>query len=324
MSMDVLLKFLDDPCLRVTPSFCQNDPFEFGYSEKDIEKLDLISRDKRLGRDLKDFSDWHGIVSLASNNSNIMMWSHYANNHTGAVVELIIDEDRPQSLFVNSAVGGNYKPSHSDFSFGKVDYNHERGCNDIESFGDIESIKKHYYFTKAEQWKLEGEYRFITPFNWINRVLLNHNGFMKARRILKENSDGITCLNKGDPEGHRVYELSSSYVFTLSGLNPGLLLELWKASNANEIMFLIRLNSGFSGHSTGGIGKIFLGCQSNDDAFISELNNGQGLHCNYYNLSNGNLRNVFKGDIDKNKYKLIFEEVGNSVYGKHPIGLNKV
>ena len=102
MPFSTLLKFIDDPCLRVTPSYCQNDPFEFGYTEQDIDQLNAKSGNRRLGSEHRDYAKLHGIVSLCSSKSDILMWTHYADKHKGAAVELLVDRENPQSLFVNS------------------------------------------------------------------------------------------------------------------------------------------------------------------------------------------------------------------------------
>lgn len=313
MPLDVLKKFLVDPCLRVTPSCCQNDPFEFGFSETDLQELDSVSESKRLGEDLKSFSNLHGIISLTTSESNILMWSHYSKNHTGAVIELIIDEERPESLFINSTGENAREFVFSDFIFDKVNYKNERTYENTGTFSDIELIKKHYYFTKAEQWTPEDEYRFITPLNWINRILLTHKGFKNVKRILGGNSEGIICQNINEPEKYRKYELSPSYIDKINALSPNLLFDIWNASNENEIMFFIRLNSGVPGSGVGNIGKIYLGCQADVDSFITELKSGDNLHQNYYDIFSGNIRNVLIGEIDKNKYKLVFNELALSI-----------
>lgn len=307
MPFSTLLKFLDDPCLRVTPSSCQNDPFEFGYSRRDIQKLDSVSESKSLGNDLKSFSNLHGIISLSGSNSNILMWSHYSKNHTGAVVELIIDDNNPESLFINST--GIYSPPflNSDVLFDKVNYSSERSYEDIAFKDDIELIKNHYYFTKAKQWDLEEEYRFITPLHWINRIVFTNDGFNNVKGILGDLVSAITCLNNNEQINYRMYELNPACIDMITATNPQLLLNIWNQSNETEIMFFIRLNPK-------NIGSILLGSQTNVDSFIKELNVGDNLHQTYYDVFSGEVRNVFKGEIDKNEYKLNFKDLVRCIY----------
>jgi hypothetical protein len=309
MSYSTLIKFLNDPCLRVTPSNCQNDPFEFGFSSSDIEALNCKSESKELGIKLEEFAKLHGIISLTTSNDDILMWSHYAENHRGAVVEIYIDDEKPQSLFINST-GPNSPPfNYQDFLFDKVSYKSVRRFEQIESEANIDKIKHHYYFTKARQWKLEDEYRFITPMIWINRILFNEAGCKKAQKILGGYSSSITCLNPRDT-GCKFYELNP---VALEMISIELISKLWLQSSVNETMFFIRLNSGVLGVSNGHIGRIFLGCQADHDDFISQLKNDSydllSIRGKYSNLLTGELCNVFKGEMDKDEYKLLFKPI---------------
>ncbi len=318
MPFTTLLKFIDDPCLRVTPSYCQNDPFEFGYSEQDIDQLNTRSGNKKLGNELRDYSKLHGIVSLCSSKSDILMWSHYADKHKGAVVELHIDRNHPESLFVNST--GEYSPpfNYSDFIFDKVNYKKKRHYPEIERDINLDSVRKHYYFTKAKQWKLEQEYRFIIPFTWINRVLFSQNGYQKAKVILGEDSRSISCLNQQDRNNpNNIYELNPGALEYITAVNIEALAKLWIESNETDTLFLIRLNCGTPGCNTGQIGRIYLGCQSSVKDFISYLKNNDhellSIAENYYNFQ-GNSSDIYKGTIDDNEYKITFSEEAVCVY----------
>lgn len=121
MPISLFHQFLEDPCLRLTPSFCQNDPFEFGFTEKNISELGTLYNRKGLGKRLESFSKFHGIISLSATCTNIPMWAHYANNHIGFAVELEIDGTNPENLFINST-SQYLKPKSSDFLFDKVSY----------------------------------------------------------------------------------------------------------------------------------------------------------------------------------------------------------
>lgn len=316
MPFSTLLKFIDDPCLRVTPSYCQNDPFEFGYTDQDIDQLNAKSGSRRLGSELRDYSKLHGIVSLCSSKSDILMWTHYADKHKGAVVELHVDTNNPQSLFVNST--GLYSPpfNYSDFIFDMVNYKEKRHYPNLEKNIDIDVVRKHYYFTKAKQWEREQEFRFIIPFTWINRVLFSQNGYQKAKVILNEFPESISCLNHEDNNNPtKIYELTALEYIT--AVNIQALANLWIESNETDILFLIRINSGLPGGSTGQIGRIYLGCQSNVEDFISYLrNNNHGplsIAENYYDFQ-GNSSGIYKGKIDDNKYKIVFRKETFCVY----------
>ena len=283
MPLSTLLKFMDDPCLRVTPSYCQNDPFEFGYSQNDIYKLKSVNSNEDIGHALRDFSNLHGIISLSESKDEVLMWSHYSTNHTGVVVELLIDRSNPQSLFINSTDLHAEAFEHSDFLFNSVNYSPERGYKTFSTITDIDFVKKHYYFTKAEQWKYEQEHRFITPLTWINRIVFNDKG----------------------------YELDSCYLTMILSNDAKLIAKLWDKSEANDIMFFIRLNQRY-------IGNIYLGCKSDTNELIDALKGEHdapfSINTKYYDLFTGKGKKVFKGVIDNNLYKLNFQEVLFNLY----------
>lgn len=298
MPFSVLKKFLDDPCLRVTPSHCQNDPFEFGYTHEDIDFLNNRDEGENLGEALKDYMSLHGIISLTTSNENITMWSHYADKHKGVVIELLVDENAPEKLFINST-GPNTPPfNYQDFIFQPINYSDKRGSFDISKVSSLDTVKEHYYFTKAEQWKTEDEYRFITPMIWINKILFNSDGLARAKNILGDLANNIKCIDENIASP--MYKLDPVLI------EPDLIHKLWSSSNEADIMFFIYLNPRY-------IGRIFLGCQFNLGelrAFMKEDScDMYSIRGHYDHALNGQTRNIYQAKIDNNKYAFQFEDV---------------
>lgn len=84
-------------------------------------------------------------------------------------------------------------------------------------------------------------------------------------------------------------------------------------------MFFIRLNSFDSRVSNGHVGRIFLGCQADHDDFISLLKNDSddpfhSIRSKYSRPITGEICNVFKGEMDKNEYKLSFKPLVGNLY----------
>lgn len=88
-----------------------------------------------------------GIVSLTETKDNLLMWSHYAQEHTGMVVEFDITHDFFTSKFVtenNNSVG----------KIGRVLYRKER----------LNKLSDHLmepYFHKSDEWSYEKEHRLL-------------------------------------------------------------------------------------------------------------------------------------------------------------------
>lgn len=305
MPISLFHQFIEDPCLRLTPAFCQNDPFEFGFTDKNVSELGTLYNRKDLGKRLESFSKLHGIISLSATCSSIPMWAHYANNHTGFAVELEIDDTNPENLFINST-SPYLKPKSSDFLFDEVSYEKERGINSNLENLDFEEIRRHYYFTKAKAWQYEKEFRFILPFTWINRIqFIGKKGYQKAKRYLSD--DKIRCINPDcNNDEQKKYEVSILQIIVSGGFE--LLEDLWINSNESDTLFLCRLNSSPDGiSSTEKLGNILLGQNCDIEKVVGYIK--KDIHRNYYDMINDEVFNIKKCGIDQNEFKIHFNEI---------------
>lgn len=86
-----------------------------------------------------------GYLTMSATNKNILMWSHYAQNHKGYII--------------------GFDSEHSFFEYGvtKVQYSDERPYLDPTQSKQDASI----FYTKSKDWKYEEEYRksmgFVEP-----------------------------------------------------------------------------------------------------------------------------------------------------------------
>jgi hypothetical protein len=85
-----------------------------------------------------------GILSLSKNNSNILMWSHYASNHTGIVLgyDMLVDPE----FFITP-----HNVSYTDI-YDELNFFRDRN----------ETIRKNLS-TKSQHWAYEEEIRIIKP-----------------------------------------------------------------------------------------------------------------------------------------------------------------
>lgn len=165
MSHKAAISFIENPMLRVTPSWTLNDPFECKLSNSTCVKLNSIDGHTERSLAVENFMKLHGIVSLTETPDNLLMWSHYAEEHKGAVVEFVIDETDPFDLFM---LGGYRR--FSDAKFSKVNYRKRRNYPFSVGTDSFESIRDHYYLTKSDEWIYEREQRFILPINELSHV----------------------------------------------------------------------------------------------------------------------------------------------------------
>lgn len=170
---------LENSTIRFTQPAALNDPFEVMprfnlYKEHLKEELARIFEQKFGGKlpsqiepmlptlideqlaDLKkQFGEHFGILSLAKNKKNALMWAHYADSHKGFVVGF----DSNSSFFRS----GNGKAIDG---LRDVRYSPDRGVvpkdglaslnnNELSEANDL------FFFTKSDSWSYEEEVRIL-------------------------------------------------------------------------------------------------------------------------------------------------------------------
>lgn len=117
------------------------------------EELDL-----NLSEKLKNsWSTIYGILSLATSNSNITMWSHYAQYHAGFVVEFDLDNEMFHKKVSDKDPFRILKP---------VQYSKKRPSLELLKFDLSEEeyifeLANKILYTKSLDWSYENEYRII-------------------------------------------------------------------------------------------------------------------------------------------------------------------
>ena len=152
MSEEVALEFIKQPLLRITPRQSLNDPFECLPSISVKDKIETYINEQIIPglkknqvltiEELDSFMDLHGIISLSESPDNLLMWSHYGDDHKGMVVEFDIDESDPFALFNTWEV-----PRESDGKFGRVSYRKSREYPYNITTESISDIRNYYYLS---------------------------------------------------------------------------------------------------------------------------------------------------------------------------------
>ena len=106
-----------------------------------------------------------GVICFTSSGDNILMWSHYANNHEGICIEFDLE---------NNFFNGKYKDSSfSVFSESKLKdhyanigiINEVKYSEERPTFLDPSEISYNteFWFVKSKNWAYENEYRILLP-----------------------------------------------------------------------------------------------------------------------------------------------------------------
>lgn len=104
-----------------------------------------------------------GILCLSKNPENILMWSHYADSHSGILVEF----DEENEFFNQSGI--NSPNEDIDKFYGKalpVIYRRSR-----PTFEFFDKSWLEMFFTKSIDWAYEEEHRMLMPLSEASRVI---------------------------------------------------------------------------------------------------------------------------------------------------------
>ena len=166
----------------ITPLSRKYLEYKYGLNEADRCKIEFTQDDydysneryymlEEYKKKYREKISQYGVLSLSTNEDvhsrltvspargndprkNILMWSHYANDHKGFVIEFTDD-------FIKDA------------KIKKVSYSEER---DYLTFEDIDDENfEHIFFKKSNKWNYEEEYRCVFP--------------LKKAKIIQEKKD---------------------------------------------------------------------------------------------------------------------------------------
>jgi hypothetical protein len=183
-------EFFIDPLLRLTQPYSLNDPFDSKPTKEAIRKkiafmsdymgegagfvsdevIDLQHCDTRkyLKTELHKF----GIISLTENPHNLLMWSHYADEHNGIVIAISNSENT--FSFSNDGIQASRIGEKKAV---RVRYDNKRPSKDIpdECIYSIyeDEFFKHFALVKSDSWMYEKEHRFLIPTTESDIAILN-------------------------------------------------------------------------------------------------------------------------------------------------------
>lgn len=232
--MPLRLDFFNEPMLRATPVHLLNDPFEadaqhhqlmnilthkfdegelstfdyqwgddlhIGYEEREQlfhrKHSELATSElERITSELKQY----GIVCFTEDYSNLLMWSHYADEHKGMVVELSSEvswlkhkksenpafcrcfEDNLFSYLREMPERVIYRSNRPNFEF---------AIDVVNDLGDFK-VFDNYFFSKGDNWIYEKEHRSVLPLEYADKVLTSYSPAIKECEELYSN----LCVSK--------------------------------------------------------------------------------------------------------------------------------
>lgn len=176
--------FLEGFYIRATQLSALNDPFEAKFSKKGVEK----------GRQYYDLPIWPcliedkqnkvGVVCLSESKDNLLMWSHYANEHKGCVLGFTVSPQESSDISLNTfrffECYTREKSSSFDGNFYPVSYRKQRRYSHdiLESsvcdlyFDNGEVLIQEVFQVKSDEWMYEKEHRAILPLAEADKIVI--------------------------------------------------------------------------------------------------------------------------------------------------------
>lgn len=180
-------EFFENFYLRCTPRSALNDPFELRPSDQYMRDhtWDLLAQremtpETEVSEELFDFNNEFlerafkkmGIVSFSETNDNLLMWSHYADNHRGIVVAFSTAHD----FFKEDGSKSR--------QLGRVHYRKDRmkALPQRLKNGFYMSDSTRVYFEKSDEWIYEKEHRLISDLYAVDATLCTAEYYDKQLR----------------------------------------------------------------------------------------------------------------------------------------------
>ncbi|HHG3336599.1 DUF2971 domain-containing protein [Vibrio parahaemolyticus] len=208
-------EFFEDFLIRVTQKYALNDPFELTPGGEGKVDNSII----------KDAYFDHAVFSLSETKNNLLMWSHYAQDHKGIVIEFDanekifsqdIDNNKRVLSFIDDMKDKKYEHFNEPFyiqdfyeevvidiystknyrllspgSTHRVLYNPER-----PDFNKCNSILEHF-LVKSDAWIYEKEHRVILPLLDVEKLVID----LEYEKLVTESFWLQTDLNKSVKKG---------------------------------------------------------------------------------------------------------------------------
>lgn len=318
--MSLRKQFFEEPMLRATPFYNLNDPFEGRYSEEQVRNVNKYENEylnpegvdinpdenehhiQAVMEGLQDDLFEYGVVSFTEDYSNLLMWSHYADEHKGFVLEIenrpwltdsyiSRDDDEfrykknPLSNIEEKPVRVVYKDSQPKFELQHDALPDDRNIN-------YQKLIKSIFLTKGDRWLYEKEHRSLLKVSYADRIITKYDPYIenicRGEIEIKQLDDGYCELNfKYD------HDVDDNEDVNGEGIRVG--IEVVSKSSTDTI-HLYRIDPKF-------ITGIYFGCHVSDSD-INEIM--KTVHENKRFLKNLKFK---KAKVSDRRYELIFQEI---------------
>jgi len=294
--MPLRLSFFDDPLVRLTPPSALNDPFDSKPTEIGIEKkLSFFMRHNEESNpeklreiyknDLETGLNQYGIISLTEDPHNLLMWSHYADEHRGLIISLTCDGS---TFDYHDRYTENCEVSQTTPA--RVSYSSRRPGHDLPDNAIYEYFESgfytHYALTKGDNWIYEKEHRYILNLWEADAAIVDVNSL---EWVSNQKNDEVSLTHLG----------GNTYKAEAVGRDNRRVLTWWLAyAKGKEHISSVRLFKRIKPESLVGI---YLGCRvthEEERAIIERIEKSERF---------SKTISIYKGKENRDRFELDFE-----------------
>lgn len=212
--------FLKDGYIRATQLSALNDPFEASYCKDALSELCPYFEIYKSPNELIDYVEKQkhkiGVISLTEAKDNLLMWSHYANNHKGSVLgfwaksffdgHMFSHLHEPQlnathmwgfnGMFSGECLPVMYR-KQPRYRVDKFDFDY----SNIAVEG-ADRILFEIFQQKSDEWIYEKEHRVTLRLDQADKIVVNDVHRIKNKHVLNQ------LLNIGREENEGLFTIS--------------------------------------------------------------------------------------------------------------------
>ncbi len=182
----------NNPTIRLSVPQHLNDPFESAacttfqnkFKIKSIPEHSIIYSTPLIKHTIKFELNKFCIISLSETSRNLLMWSHYANEHRGICIGYTPDFIKPEDHKTVSSAG-YFEPIPVKYdSLRYYDDEQESELTNEEQLFKILTIK-------SNEWIYEKEHRCIVPINYADTIKLNNLSEFEISLLIRAYKDDL-------------------------------------------------------------------------------------------------------------------------------------
>lgn len=196
--------FLGEFYIRATQISALNDPFEARFSKEGVEEAGSHYDLPIYPCNFEIEKHRVGVVCLSESKDNLLMWSHYANEHKGCVLGFTVaPQDSRHNIYNSFRFFENYTGescSSFDGNFYPVAYRkQQRYKNDILECAAGDGVDNERIFiqevfqVKSDEWMYEKEHRAILPLAGADKIVIPIELLENFKSWFSEELDNNFC-----------------------------------------------------------------------------------------------------------------------------------